>query len=315
MTGAMDESARRLLTSFKASGRRPYEELAPLDAREQQRLGAFGSQLDPQAVAAVEDLTAPGSAGPTALRLYRGQNASSPSPALVFFHGGGWVLGGIATHDPLCRALANAAACRVVSVDYRLAPEHRFPAAADDAIAATRWIVTNANALGVDPTRVAVGGDSAGANLAAVTALTINQERHCAVAAQVLLYPALDMRMATESHRTITADALLTHRTMLWFRDHYLNAASEQLDWRASPCLSSDLTHSPPALVITAGQDPLHDEGRDFAQALSAIGIAVEHVSYDGQMHGFMTMSKFIPEAQGAIDQVGDYLKRRLGAA
>jgi acetyl esterase len=315
MPGAMDESARKLLASFKASGRRPYEELAPLEAREQQRLGAFGSQLDPQEVAAVEDVTAPGPAGPIAMRLYRAQNAGSASPTLVFFHGGGWVLGGIATHDPLCRALANAATCTVISVEYRLAPEHRFPAGVHDAIAATRWILASAKALGVDTASVAVGGDSAGANLAAVTALTINRERHGGIAAQILLYPALDMRMATESHRTIQTDVLLTHHTMLWFRNLYLNAASEQLDWRASPCLSSDLAHSPPALVITAGKDPLHDEGRDFAQALSAIGIAVEHVSYDGQMHGFMTMSKFIPQAQGAIDQVGDYLKRRFGAA
>jgi acetyl esterase len=312
ITGDMDESARRLLASFKASGRRPYEELSPLDAREQQRAGAFASQLDPQAVAAVQDLTAPGPAGAIPLRLYRPGNATPASPALIFFHGGGWVLGSIATHDPLCRAVASATGCIVISVEYRLAPEHRFPAAVDDASAATDWIMANLGALGIDPARIAVGGDSAGANLATVAALTANRKQHRAIAAQVLLYPALDMRMATASHRTITADALLTHQTMLWFRDLYLGSASEQLDWRASPCLSADLAISPPALVITAGHDPLCDEGRDFARALSMAGIAVTQSHYRGQMHGFMTMSKFIPQAQDAIAEVGDYLKLSL---
>jgi acetyl esterase len=305
----MDLSAAALLASFKASGRRPYEELSPLEARDQQRMSAFASQQDRQAVAAIEDMVAPGPAAPIPLRLYRGNGAPPASTALIFFHGGGWALGSVATHDPLCRAVANAAGCVVISVEYRLAPEHRFPGAIDDASAATDWIIANAAALGIDPARIAVGGDSAGANLATVVALTSNRKQPDTIAAQVLIYPAVDMRMASASHRRFAADVLLTHRTMLWFRELYLASPDQRLDWRASPCLSRDLANSPPALVITAGHDPLCDEGREFAQALSKVGVAVKETHFGGQMHGFMTMSKFIPEAQDAISEVGDYLK------
>jgi acetyl esterase len=308
----MDESARRLLASFQDSGRRPYEELSPLEAREQQRAGAFASQIEAQEVVRLEDLTAAGPAGPIPLRLYRGRGAPPASPALIFLHGGGWVLGSIATHDCLCRAIANAAACTVISVEYRLSPEHRFPAAVEDALAAANWILVNADALKIDPERIGVGGDSAGANLATVVSLTSNQKRRSTIAAQVLIYPALDMRMASASHQTFAADVLLTHRTMLWFRELYLAGAEQQLDWRASPCLSADLVVLPPTLVITAGHDPLCDEGRDFAQVLVSAGIAVQQSHYGGQMHGFMTMSKFIPEAQDAIARVGDYLRVTL---
>jgi acetyl esterase len=311
----MDESARQLLASFKASGRRPYEELSPIEARDQQRAAALASQPNPPVIAAIEDMMAPAPAAPIPLRLYRSNNTPSASSALIFFHGGGWVLGSIATHDPLCRAIANAAGCTVISVEYRLAPEHRFPAAIDDVSAATDWIMANAAALGIDPARVAVGGDSAGANLATVVALTSNRKRHGLLAAQVLLYPAVDMRMQSASHRAFAADLLLTHRTMLWFRELYLCSNDEQLDWRASPCLSRDLAISPSALVITAGYDPLCDEGRDFAQALTNAGITVTHSHFGGQMHGFMTMPKFIPEAQNAILAVGNYLKLTLQAS
>jgi acetyl esterase len=308
----MDESARLLLAAFKASGRRRYEELSPLVARDQQRAGAFASQIEAQDVAGLGDLTAGGPAGPIPLRLYRGNGTPATSPALIFLHGGGWALGSIATHDCLCRAIANAAACTVISVEYRLAPEHRFPAAVEDALAAASWILANLGVLKIDPARVAVGGDSAGANLATVIALTSNRKRRNAIASQVLIYPALDMRMATTSHQTFAEDVLLTHRTMLWFRELYLAGAEQQLDWRASPCLSPDLGILPPTLLITAGYDPLCDEGRDFAQALTSAGIPVQHSHFGGQMHGFMTMSKFIPEAHDAIAQVGNYLRLTL---
>jgi acetyl esterase len=308
----MDDSARRLLASFQASGRRPYEELSPLEARVQQRAGAFASQIEPEEVARLEDMTAAGPAGPVPLRLYQGNGAPSASPALIFFHGGGWALGSIATHDCLCRAIANAAVCTVISVEYRLSPEHRFPAAVEDALAAANWILVNAGALKIDPERIGVGGDSAGANLATVVALTSNRKRRSTIAVQVLIYPALDMRMASASHHKFSADVLLTNRTMIWFRELYLAGTDQQLDWRASPCLSPDLAVLPPTLVITAGHDPLCDEGRDFAQALRNASVAVEQGHYDGQMHGFMTMSKFIPEARDAIARVGDYLRLTL---
>jgi len=308
----MDESARLLLELFKSSGRRPYEELAPAEAREQQRLGAIGSQIDPPEVAAIEERAAPSAFGPIPLRLYRGLGSTSPAPAFIFIHGGGWALGSIATHDPLCRALANAAACTVVSIEYRLAPEHRFPAAVEDSLAAADWIADQATTLGIDPARIAIGGDSAGANLAVVTALASHQTKPGRFAAQVLLYPALDMRMGSASHRRFTADLLLTHGTMLWFRELYLRDSSQQLDWRASPCLSQHLELLPPTLMITAGYDPLCDEAYEFAAALRSRDIAVAHSHFDGQMHGFMTASKFIPEAQRAIAGIGEHLRQML---
>jgi acetyl esterase len=314
MSAGMDESARRLLELVRNSGRRPYEELAPAEAREQQRLGAAGSQIDPPEIAGVVECAAPSSSGPIPLRLYRGLGSATPARALIYLHGGGWALGSIATHDPLCRSLANAAACTVISVEYRLAPEHRFPAAVEDSIAATEWILREAAALGIDPARIAIGGDSAGANLAVVAALALNEAREKAIAGQVLIYPALDMRMGSASHRSFTTDLLLTHQTMLWFRGLYLGDAGEQFDWRASPCLSQNLKLLPPTFMITAGYDPLCDEAHDFAATLRSQGIAVRHSHFGGQMHGFLTASKFVPEAGRAIAEIGDHLRQMLDA-
>jgi acetyl esterase len=312
MAVGMDESARRLLELFRSSGRRPYEQLSLVEARKQQRLGAAGSQIDPPEVVAIEDVEAPSPSGRIPLRLYRGLESASPAPALIYIHGGGWALGSIATHDPLCRALANAAACTVISVEYRLAPEHRFPAAVEDSRVATDWIVRQAAALGIDSARIAIGGDSAGATLAVATAIALHEKRLGALAGQVLIYPALDMRMSSGSHRRFTADLLLTHNTMLWFRDLYLRDSSQQLDWRASPCLSPRLELLPRAFLITAGYDPLCDEAYEFAATLRSQGIAVEHSHFGGQMHGFMTASKFIPEAQRAIVEVAGQLRQML---
>jgi acetyl esterase len=306
----MDESARLLLELFKSSGRRPYEELSPAEAREQQRLGAAGSQIDPPEVAGIEEIAALSHAGSIPLRLYRGLGSPSPAPALIYLHGGGWALGSIATHDPLCRALANAAACTVISVEYRLAPEHKFPAAVEDSFAATEWILGQAATLGLDPARIVIGGDSAGANLAVVAALALHETRPGALAGQVLIYPAVDMRMGSGSHRRFNADLLLTHRTMRWFRELYLADTSDQFNWRASPCLSSNLEQLPSTFMITSGYDPLCDEACDFAHTLHSKGVAVAHSRFDGQMHGFMTASKFIPEAMRGIAEIGDHLQR-----
>jgi acetyl esterase len=200
----------------------------------------------------------------------------------------------------------------VVSVDYRLGPEHRFPAAIDDAMAATRWVQRVAWALGVDATRIAIGGDSAGGNLAAVVALLLRDAREALPAFQLLIYPATDMRCGAPSHRANGAGYLLTAESIAYYRGHYIVDAAQWIDWRASPLLADDLRGLPPALVLTAGFDPLRDEGRQYADALSAAGNAVQYVCFDRQIHGFITMGRVIDEANTAVDLCAAALRRAL---
>jgi acetyl esterase len=248
-------------------------------------------------------LEAAGPAGPIPLRLYRGQGVAKdgPQPALVFFHGGGWVIGDLESHDQVCRALANATPCIVVSVDYRLAPEHKFPAAAEDAIAATQWIATNAARLGIDAGRLGVGGDSAGGNLAAVVALGARDRDGPRLAFQLLVYPAADMRMDWPSAERHAQQLPLTRAAMDWFIAHYLRSAADEADWRASPLRASSLKGLPPALIVTAGFDPLCDEGEAYAKALRAAGVPVVHQLFEGQIHGFLTMGRVVADSKRAI--------------
>jgi acetyl esterase len=229
---------------------------------------------------------------------------------LVYFHGGGWTIGDLDTHDTLCRELAHRAGCAVVAVDYRLAPEHRFPAAVDDAIAATRWVRDNAALLKVDAERLAVGGDSAGGNLAAVVAITARDAGE-PIAYQLLVYPATDMRCALPSHRSNGQGYLLTVDTIAYFRGHYIDDPLYD-DWRASPLLARDLSRLPPALLVTAGLDPLRDEGLAYADRLADAGNAVTQVCFERQIHGFITMGRVIPEASSAVAFAAGELKRAL---
>ncbi len=295
----LDEDAKRVLDLIRESGRPPYETLQPSEARELYRQGRRLLQPDPPDVALVRDLAAPGPRGPIALRLYRGAGTTdgTPLPALVFLHGGGWVIGDLDTHDGVCRHLANTARVAVVSVDYRLAPEHKFPAAVDDSIAATDWIAANADELGLDATRLAIGGDSAGGNLAAVVCLAARDRGTPRLRFQLLIYPAVDMAMNHDSHRVHTSGLPLTHATAAWFRDLYLTGVGDQADWRASPLRARDLKGLPPAYVMTVGYDPLHSEGEAFARALEAAGVAVRHHHVPDQIHGFITMGKIIAAA------------------
>jgi acetyl esterase len=308
----IDPFAQRVLDLIAASARPPFETLEPAVARELYRAGRLVLQPDLPAVAALRDLAAPGPDGPIPLRLYRGAGtvAGAILPALIYYHGGGWVLGDLESHDGICRAIANAAGCAVVAVDYRLAPEHKFPAAVDDAVAATRFVAAQAGALGIDGTRLAVGGDSAGATLAAVACLAARDGGGPALRFQVLVYPATDLTMESAAHREFTADLPLTHGTMLWFRDHYLRSAADRSDWRASPLRASDLAGLPPALVITAGLDPLRDEGDAYARRLAEAGVAVTHRCFAAQIHGFLAMGRIVPAAQEAIGAVAAALRR-----
>jgi acetyl esterase len=289
----------------------PTHTLPVADARQLYRDRRFYTQPAPPELAEVRDLDAAG----TRCRLYRPDGvASSNVPALVYFHGGGWVIGDLDTHDTLCRQLAHGAGVVVIAVDYRLAPEHRFPAAADDCIAATRWVAGQAGVLGIDSTRLAVGGDSAGGNLAAVVALAAREAGDLPLAYQLLIYPATDQRRGAPSHTTNADGYLLTRDSIRWYHDHYLEGDAHDEDWRASPLLHQDLTGLPPALVLTAGFDPLRDEGAQYAQALGDAGNRVAYVCFERQIHGFVTMGKVLDEANTAVGLCAAELRRALRA-
>jgi acetyl esterase len=275
------------------------------------------TQPPPPEVAGVRNLQASGPHGPIALRLYRplGPPETALLPALVYYHGGGWVIGDLDTHDTLCRELANLSGCAVVAVDYRLGPEHRFPAAVDDCVAATRWVRDHAGELGLDAARLAVGGDSAGGNLAAVVSIDARDRGDLAIAFQLLVYPATDMHRTAPSHAENGQGYLLTSDTMEYFAGHYIADPAQYDDWRASPLLHPDLSNLPPALVLTAGFDPLRDEGAAYAERLTAAGNKASHVLFPRQIHGFLTMGRAIDEANTAVALCAAELRRALQTA
>ena len=231
-----------------------------------------------------------------AVRVYR--PSSDVLPALVYFHGGGWTIGDLDTHDVLCRQLAAGARCAVFSVDYRLAPENPFPAAVEDAVAATRYILSNPGPLKVDASRIAVGGDSAGGNLAAVAALELRKHD---LACQLLIYPATDQRCEFDSHSRNGEGYLLTKQGIEFFRAGYLPKRKDWTDWRASPLLAADHRGVAPAYVLTAGFDPLLDEGRAYADKLSSAGVEVEYREYADMIHGFILFGGVLDTANAAV--------------
>jgi acetyl esterase len=226
----------------------------------------------------------------------------------VFFHGGGWVIGDLDSHDVVCRKLAHEGELIVISVDYRLAPEHKFPAAVDDAIAATKWVADNARPFSIDAARLSVGGDSAGGNLAAVVALAARDRNGPKLAGQVLIYPATDFAMKHPSHAEPETSILLTHSVIKWFCNHYLGDADVD-DWRASPARAKTLAGLPPAYVLTAGGDPLRDEGDEYANRLKQDGVPITYSHFSGQFHGFFTMGKLLNQANIAASEISAWLK------
>ena len=307
-----------LLASIEKNGVPPTHTLSPDEARRVYRDRRFTLQPEPPAVGDVTDLRAPGPLGPISLRLYRpllpAAYGTEPLPVLVFFHGGGWVIGDLDTHDTLCRQLANASGCAVIATDYRLAPENPFPAGFEDCVAATEWVRRNAMSLGVDPGRMAVGGDSAGGNLAAAVAIQ-QRDVGLSLAYQLLIYPVTDQQGGTPSHVSNGQGYLLTNDTMTYYRNHYAPDPTDHLDWRASPIVRPDLSDLPPALVLTAGYDPLRDEGLYYAQRLSDSGSATTYVCFERQIHGFILMGKVIDEANSAVAFCAGELRRALMAA
>jgi len=293
----------------------PTHTLSPAEARAFYRERRAVTQPDPPPIAETRDLHAEGPHGPIPMRLYHSQAAAerqAAPPVLVYYHGGGWVIGDLDTHDTLCRELANSAGLAVVAVDYRMGPEHVFPAAVDDCIAATRWVHKHADELGVDATRLAVGGDSAGGNLATVVAIELRDAGDLPVRLQLLIYPATDQRRGWPSHTTNGQGYLLTADTMNYFHDHYIPDKAMDLDWRASPLLHPDLSKLPPALVLTAGYDPLRDEALQYSHQLTLAGNRVTHINFERQIHGFITMGRVIDEANTAVQICAAELRRAL---
>lgn len=302
----IDPDALRVLEMARAAGRPPVEEQTPPQAREAYVRGRSALAASPPEVAEVRGIAVAGGPG---LRFYRGLGAADPSPALLFLHGGGWVLGNLDSHDSVCRMLANLARCRVLAVDYRLAPEHPFPAALDDGIAAAWWLHARSDELGVDRARLGVGGDSAGANLAAVLALLGRDGALPAFDYQALIYPATDLTCAHDAHLREMPDVGLTPATMRWFIAQYLGEASPT-DWRASPLRAESLAGTPPAFVVTAGHDPLCDEGEAYARRLMDEGVPVTHLHLPDQIHGFVAMGGAIPAAGRVLAEIGGTLAR-----
>jgi acetyl esterase len=297
------------------SGLPLYYEVSPFVARRIYRDTRGALSPAPPAVGEARLLLAPGPDGPIPLRAFRpqGTKADEVLPALVYFHGGGWVIGDLDTHDVVCRQLANGARCAVFSVDYRLAPEHRFPAAVDDCVAATQWVAAQAKALAIDAARIAVGGDSAGGNLATVVALAAREAGGPALRYQLLIYPATDQRMSFPSITKNGEGYLLTQKAMEYFRGHYVPNESDWRDWRASPYLAKSLAGLPPAYVLTAGFDPLLDEGRAYAERMAKEGVAVEYKEYPDMVHGFLLFGGALDTANAAVEACCAVLGKAFG--
>ena len=311
---ALDPQAKAVIELVAKSGRPAYHTLSPKDARQLFLETRPASTPTPPAIGTVRNLVAETPQGAIPLRAYRpaGLPDALPLPVYVYFHGGGWVIGDLETHDVLCRQLTAASGACVIAVDYRLAPEHKFPAAADDAWAATRWIVAHAAELAVDASRLAVGGDSAGGNLAAVVALMARDAGGPAIRQQVLIYPVTDVMRETRSYEDFAEGYMLTRDSMRWFIAHYLRSRDDAGDWRVSPLRAPSLAGLPPALIVTAGNDPLRDEGEMYAGRLRDAGVLVDYVCYGGMVHGFAGMGKLIDTAERVVSLVGDTLRQAL---
>jgi acetyl esterase len=311
MPVVLDPDAAFVYKAFQEAGRPAYETLTAPEAREFYLQARLVSNPEPPEMASVQPLAIPAPHGSIAARIYtpkKLRKTDGRAPCLVFFHGGGWVIGDLETHDVVCRKLAQEGELIVISIDYRLAPEHKFPAAVDDAIAATKWIAANAIKLGIDASRLMVGGDSAGGNLAAVVSLAARDGNGPNIAGQVLIYPATDFSRKHPSHREPETSILLTHSVIGWFMNHYMGEADIK-DWRASPARAGTLAGLPPAYVLTAGADPLRDEGDEYAERLRAAGVAVTYRHFPGQFHGFFTMGKLLQQANVAANEIGVWLK------
>ena len=262
----------------------------------------------------IEDIRIPGVAGEIPARVYAPHTTRALSPAVAYFHGGGWVQGDLETHHGLCARLALHGDALVVAIDYRLAPEHKFPAGVEDAFAAYRWLRAHGRELGADTTRVAVAGDSAGGNLSAVVSQLAASAGLPVPTCQVLIYPALDASLDTESHRELADAHVIPRERIVWYMAQYLGADADTVDPRVSPLRAKRLAGQPPTMIVTAGFDPLRDEGHAYAEALRRAGVDVVYREYPGQIHAFVSLTKAIPQGLTCTLEVAEYLRKRLSA-
>ncbi|MCH7816030.1 MAG: alpha/beta hydrolase [Proteobacteria bacterium] len=304
----LDPQAQALLDSIEQSGTAPLNTYSAVAARELYDQASELVRGTPPEPFAIETLAISGSSSNIPARLYR-PNAEPTLPILVFYHGGGYTIGSLDSHDGVCRSLCVEAQCIVVSVDYRLAPEHKFPAGVDDAWAALQWVVDNAAILGGDVARVAVGGDSAGGNLAAVVCLKAKQSGEPQLVLQLLIYPGVEMSGSFPSHETFGHGYRLTKELISWFHDHYFETGADINQWQASPLNAPDHSGLPPAYVLSAGYDPLQDEDKAYAEKLKLAGVPVVYSHYASMMHGFITMGGAIDMAAAALTECADELR------
>jgi acetyl esterase len=304
--------AQALLKAFSDQNLPPFEQMSATQAR-LVTLGFRDLQGEPEAVRGVRDILVPGPAGMLPVRVYHPAPGET-RPLVVYFHGGGWVFGDIEIADKPCRALANVSRCVVASVNYRLSPESKFPAPAEDCYAATNWLAEHAAEIGANQNAVAVAGDSAGGNLAAVVTLMARDRRGPKLAFQLLIYPVTAPARSTEfdSYTQNAEDYLLTRTAMEWFWDHYLVSPGDGESPYASPLHAPDLAGLPPAMVVTAQFDPLRDEGRAYARRLREAGVAVRESHYDDMIHGFFWMAGALDRGKELIAEMGNELHQRL---
>lgn len=303
-SGKLDAEVRALLEEWDAEGSPPLESLPPVEARKEAAESLRELRGEAEPVASVGDLCIPGPAGEIGIRVYTPE-AETPRPGVLYFHGGGWVVCDLDTHDTLCRSLANRAGAVVVAVDYRLAPEHKFPAAVEDAYAAMLWVSANAAQFGIDPKRIAVCGDSAGGNLAAVVSLKCRDQGAPMPALQALVYPVTNLdSFDTASYKEFAEGYSLSAPLMEWFREHYLAQPEDGADAYASPLLVRNLSALPPAVIVTAECDVLRDEGEAYASRLKAAGVSVTCTRYAGMIHPFFSMQGKLAAARQALAQV-----------
>jgi acetyl esterase len=293
---------------------RAIEDMTPAEARVQMEQMAASRKAEPLPTARIENRTIPGPAGEIPIRIYW-PNAAGARPAIVYYHGGGHVIGSLDSHDLVARNLCGGAEAVVVSIDYRMGPEHRFPAAVEDSFAALEWVHANAASIGADPERLGVHGDSAGGNLAAVVALMARDKGGPKLRLQSLVYPVADFRMGSDSYNTFaTGCGILTADAMKWFRGHYLRTMDDAADWRASPLLAPSVAGVAPAIVIAAECDVLHDEGLAYGERLKEAGVPVERHEYAGMIHAFFGMMPAIDDAMNAQRAVWAAFKKAFAS-
>ena len=310
----LDPQARALMEKAARSAGPAFNSVSAVEARRLYRESRLALAPSPVAVQETRDFSMPGPGGAIGARYYRPLVAKPGEalPAVVYFHGGGWTCGDLDTHDSVCRGIAAHGACAVVAVDYRMGPEHKFPAAVEDAIAATQWVAANASAFEIDPARLVVAGESAGGNLAAVAALAL-RDSALRLAMQVLVYPVTDQAADTDSLRRFAQGYSLTRELLRWYQGNYLRDERDRADWRASPLRAKDHSRLPPAYVVTAGFDPLLDEGKAYAERLVQSGVDVTYECFEGQIHGFLPMAGALAAAHHAHYRIGQMLRMRFG--